>query len=77
LADDPERRRAIAVGGYTTTAVLSELIGAATAVWQVAALRAGAWTARGAGAGRNALLQLAAWPGCCGPERRHGWRSAT
>jgi hypothetical protein len=41
LADDPHRRRTIAVGGYTTTAVLSGLIGAATAVWQVGVLRAG------------------------------------
>src|SRR5215218_5987730 len=47
LADDPQRRRAAAVGGYTTTAVLSGLVGVATSVWQVALLRAGAWTARG------------------------------
>jgi hypothetical protein len=33
LADDPERRRATAVGGYATTEVLSGLIGTATAVW--------------------------------------------
>ncbi|WP_206061272.1 MFS transporter [Nonomuraea basaltis] len=57
LADDPKRRRAIAVGGYATTAVLSAGIGAATAVWQVALLRAGAWTARGLRVpARNALL---------------------
>jgi MFS family permease len=57
LADDPQRRRAQAVAGYTTTAVLSSLIGAATAVWQVAILRAGAWTARGLRVpARNALL---------------------
>jgi hypothetical protein len=47
LADDPERRRAAAVGGYTATAGFSSLIGAATAVWQVALLRAAAWTSRG------------------------------
>jgi hypothetical protein len=47
IADDPQRRRAQAVAGYTTTAVLSSLIGAATAVWQVAVLRTGAWAARG------------------------------
>ena len=47
LADDPGRRRAVAVGGYTSTAVLSGLIGAATAAWQVGVLRAAAWTARG------------------------------
>jgi MFS family permease len=57
LADDPRRRRALAVGGYATTAVLSSLIGAATTVWQVAILRAGAWAARGLRVpARNALL---------------------
>jgi MFS family permease len=57
VADDPRRRRAQAVGGYTTTAVLSSLIGAATAVWQVGVLRAGAWAARGLRVpARNALL---------------------
>jgi hypothetical protein len=47
LADDPNRRGTVAVGGYASIAVLSCLIGAATTVWQVAILRAGAWTARG------------------------------
>jgi predicted MFS family arabinose efflux permease len=47
IANDPHRRRAQAVAGYTTTAVLSSLIGTATAVWQVAVLRVGAWAARG------------------------------
>jgi hypothetical protein len=57
LADDPHRRRNVAVGGYATKAVLSAGIGAATAVWQVALLRAGAWTARGLRVpARNALL---------------------
>jgi MFS family permease len=57
LADDPQRRRTVAVGGYTTTAVLSSLIGAATTVWQVAILRALAWSARGLRVpARNALL---------------------
>lgn len=57
LADEPDRRRTVAVGGYTTTAVLSAGIGAATGVWQVAVLRAGAWTARGLRVpARNALL---------------------
>lgn len=57
LADDPHRRRATAVGGYATTAVLSGLIGAASSAWQVAALRATAWTARGLRVpSRNALL---------------------
>jgi MFS family permease len=57
LADDPQKRRAVAVGGYTTTAVLTGLVGAATAVWQVGVLRAAAWAARGLRVpARNALL---------------------
>lgn len=57
LSDEPERRRTLAVGGYTATAVLSAAIAPATAVWQVAVLRAGAWTARGLRVpARNALL---------------------
>jgi MFS family permease len=57
LADDPDRRRAAAVGGYTTTAVLTSLTGAATSVWQVGLLRAGGWAARGLRVpSRNALL---------------------
>ncbi len=57
LADDPERRSKVAVGGYVTTAVLSSAIGLATAPWQVLVLRTGAWTARGVrGPARNAVL---------------------
>jgi MFS family permease len=57
LADDPRRRRATAVGGYATTAVLSALIGAVSAAWQVGLLRAGAWVSRGLRVpSRNALL---------------------
>ncbi len=57
LADDPERRRATAVGGYTATALFSSAIGLATSAWQVGALRSGAWIARGIrGPSRNALL---------------------
>ncbi len=57
LADDPHRRRAVAVGGYASTAVLSAGIGVATTVPQVAVLRASAWTARGLRVpARNALL---------------------
>lgn len=45
------------MGGYTATAVFSSLIGVATAVWHVGALRTGAWLARGIrGPSRNALL---------------------
>lgn len=57
LADDPGRRRRVAVGGYTTTAVLSAAIGGAAAPWQAGILRAGAWAARGLRVpARNALL---------------------
>ena len=57
LADDPQRRRATAVGGYASTAVLGGLVGVATSAWQVGALRAAAWTARGLRVpARNALL---------------------
>lgn len=57
LADDPTRRRGVAVGGYTTTAVLSAGLGAVTGVWQAGVLRAGAWAARGLRVpARNALL---------------------
>ena len=57
LADDPARRRATAIGGYTSVAVLSGLIGAATSLWQVATLRTAAWAARGLRVpSRNALL---------------------
>jgi MFS family permease len=57
LADDPERRRTTAVGGYVTTAVASSAIAVATAAWQVGLLRAVAWAARGLRVpARNALL---------------------
>lgn len=57
LADDPGRRRSVAVGGYASTALLSSAIGLAGAAWQVGVLRAGAWFARGLRVpARNALL---------------------
>ncbi|HEV2781436.1 MAG TPA: MFS transporter [Actinophytocola sp.] len=57
LADDVRRRRRVAVGGYTVTAVLSSLIGTAGNVVTVGVLRAGAWAARGLRVpARNALL---------------------
>lgn len=57
LADDPHRRRDTAIAGYTATAVMTAAIGATTAVWQVAVLRAGGWAARGLRVpSRNALL---------------------
>lgn len=57
LADDPHRRRATAVGGYASTAVLTAATAGATAAWQVALLRTAGWTARGLRVpARNALL---------------------
>ena len=63
LADDPERRRTTAVGGYTATAILTAAIGLATAVWQAGALRIAGWVARGLrGPARSALLADVAPP---------------
>ncbi|WP_218577654.1 MFS transporter [Phytohabitans rumicis] len=67
IADDPGRRRRVAVGGYTTTAVLASLTGAATQVWQVGVLRAGAWATRGLRVpARNALLADVVHPSAYG-----------
>lgn len=75
LADDPAKRRATAVGGYTVTAVLSSLIGAAGAAWQVGLLRSGAWAARGLRVpSRNALLADAVPPAAYG--RAYGFERA-
>jgi len=75
LADDPHRRRSIAVGGYTLTAVLSAAIGLATSAWQVGVLRAGSWAARGIrGPSRNALLADAVHPSAFG--RAYGFERA-
>jgi MFS family permease len=75
LADDPQRRRAAAIGGYASTAVLSGLIGVATAVWQVALLRAGAWASRGLRVpARNALLADVVAAGAYG--RAYGFERA-
>jgi MFS family permease len=75
LADDPQRRRVVAVGGYATTAAFSAAIGAATSVWQVGALRTGAWIARGLrGPARNALLADVAPPAAYG--RAYGFERA-
>ena len=75
LADDPGRRRATAMGGYTATAVLSALIGAATAAWQVGLLRTGAWLSRGLRTpSRNALLTDVVEPEAYG--RAYGFERA-
>jgi MFS family permease len=67
LADDPERRRSAAVGGYTATAILTAAIGAATAVWQAGLLRVAGWVARGIRSpARSALLADVAPPGAYG-----------
>jgi hypothetical protein len=75
LADDPARRRSVAVGGYASTAVLSALIGAAGSVWQAGVLRAGAWTSRGLRVpARNALLADVVPPAVYG--RAYGFERA-
>jgi MFS family permease len=75
LADDANRRRAVAVGGYTTTAVLAAGTGFATTAWQVGLLRAGAWTARGLRVpSRNALLADVVHPAAYG--RAYGFERA-
>lgn len=47
LSNDPARRGRLASGGYLGTAIATAAIGLATAVWQVAILRAIAWMSRG------------------------------
>jgi MFS family permease len=75
LADDPTRRRTIAVGGYTATAVLSAAIGATTSVVQAGVLRAGAWLASGLRVpARNALLADLVSPAVYG--RAYGFERA-
>ena len=75
LADDPERRRRVAVGGYLTTAIASSAIGLAGAAWQVGILRSVAWAARGVrGPARNALLADIAPPAAYG--RAYGFERA-
>jgi MFS family permease len=75
LADDSHRRRTVAVGGYTATAMLSSAIGLATTPVQVAILRTGAWAARGLrGPARNALLADVVEPKAYG--RAYGFERA-
>ena len=75
LADDPERRRRTALGGYTATAVFSSLIGITTAVWQVGVFRAAAWSSRGLRVpARNALLADVVPPAAYG--RAYGFERA-
>ena len=75
IADDPGRRRRVAVGGYAVTAVLSSAVGLATAAWQVGVLRTGAWAARGIrGPSRNAILADVVHPSAYG--RAYGFERA-
>ena len=75
LADDPQRRRRVALGGYIATAILSASVGLATTAWQVAVLRSTAWAARGIrGPARNALLADAVEPRFFG--RAYGFERA-
>lgn len=75
LADDPARRRATAMGGYSATAVLNALIGVAGAAWQVGVLRTGAWFARGLRTpSRSALLTDVSEPETYG--RAYGFERA-
>jgi MFS family permease len=75
LADDPARRRATAMGGYSATAVLNALIGVAGAAWQVGVLRTGAWLSRGLRTpSRNALLTDVVEPEAYG--RAYGFERA-
>jgi MFS family permease len=75
LADDPERRRRVAAGGYIGTAVLAALIGLTGAVWQAALLRIAAWTTRGLRVPpRNALLADLTEPATYG--RAYGFERA-
>jgi MFS family permease len=57
LSDDPGRRRTLAVGGYSATAILSALISVTGSAVQTGVLRGAAWAARGLRVpARNALL---------------------
>jgi MFS family permease len=47
LSNDPRRRGRLASGGYLVTGIATAAIGLTVAVWQVALLRAVAWTSRG------------------------------
>ncbi|MDQ6849163.1 MAG: MFS transporter [Actinomycetota bacterium] len=67
LSNDPVRRGRLASGGYLGTAIATAAIGLATAVWQVAILRAVAWMSRGIRSpARDTLLTSLA------PEQAYG-----
>ncbi len=63
LANDPDRRRSLASGGYLGTAAATGAIGLTVATWQAGILRALAWTARGLRTpARDSLLASLARP---------------
>ena len=67
LANDEERRRQMASGGYLVTAAATGAIGLAGTVWQAGVCRAVAWFARGfRSPARDALL------GSLAPEEAYG-----
>ena len=67
LSNDPARRGRLASGGYLGTAIATAGIGLATALWQVAILRAVAWMSRGIRSpARDTLLTSLA------PEQAYG-----
>lgn len=47
FANDPDRCRRTAVGGYFTSSLLAAAVGAATSAWHVGVLWTGAWVTRG------------------------------
>jgi MFS family permease len=63
LARDPARRARLAAGGYLGTAIATSAIGLATAVWQVAILRALAWISRGIRSPARDTLLVSLVPG--------------
>ena len=63
FANDPERRRGLAVGGYLGTALATGAIGFAATIWQAGVLRALAWMSRGLRSpARDSLLASLAPP---------------
>lgn len=67
LADDPERRRAMASGGYTVTALATGAIGLTAAAWQAGILRGVSWAARGfRSPARDSMLATLAVDGATG-----------
>jgi len=67
LADDPRRRRRMASGGYTVTAVATGAIGITVATWQAGILRGISWAARGfRSPARDSMLATLAAEGATG-----------